>query len=573
MGGLPLLSFIILLPLLGSAFLLFIKGSEEVVRRNARWLALWISAINFILAIIIYVYFDPSKEGFQFVERYYWVNDVISFHLGIDGISMMFILLTSLLMPIAILASWETVQKRIKEYMAAFLFLEALLLGVFCALDLVLFYLFFEAVLIPMFLIIGIWGGDNRVYASFKFFFYTLLGSLLMLLAILAVYENSWTSDIVVLLDSDLPASMQYWLWLAFFASFAIKLPMWPFHTWLPDAHVEAPTAGSVILAAILLKLGGYGFVRFSLPILPVASAEFAPFVFVLSIIAIIYTSLVALVQEDIKKLIAYASIAHMGFVTMGIFTASSLGIHGGVFQMLSHGLISAGLFLSVGVLYDRLHTRNIAYFGGVVRSMPIFSVILMVFTLGNIGLPGTSGFIGEAMAIFAAFSHTIWVAAFAVIGVILSASYGLWLYDRVIFGEQHRDAIGQFSVLSIRELIMFAPLVLGVIGFGLYPKPIFNLIDPPINKIVERYNGKINAYKKSLDPNSPQTAPTKTLPKAVIPQEVPQATPPQAVPQAPNPIRRIPAPQQGSPQGGSPQTAPPQAAPPQTAPNEGIGQ
>ena len=494
MENLPLLPLIIFLPAVGALFLLSIQGSGEVINRNARYLALWTSMINFVLTLIVYSYFDPQQAGFQFVEKYQWVSEAITFHVGVDGISLAFVLLTALLVPLSILASWESITTRVKEYMAAFLLLETLLLGVFCSLDLVLFYLFFEGGLIPMFLIIGIWGGANRVYASFKFFLYTLLGSLLMLLAVLAIYEQAWTTDIVTLLAYDLPKEMQYWLWLAFFASFAVKLPMWPFHTWLPDAHVEAPTAGSVILAGVLLKLGGYGFLRFSLPMFPIASAEFAPWVFALSCIAIIYTSLVALAQEDIKKLIAYASVAHMGFVTIGLFTATPMGIHGGVFQMLSHGWLSAALFLSVGVLYDRMRTRDISSFGGVVRTMPVFSLALMVFTLGNIGLPGTSGFVGEVLALMAAFSTAIWVAVFAVIGVVLSAAYALWLYGRVIFGEQNREAVGRLPPLTRRETVVLAPLVIVVILFGIYPQPILRLTDPAITQIVERYNSQIAA-------------------------------------------------------------------------------
>ena len=497
MNNLPLLSLIVFLPAVGALFLLTIQGSGDVIARNARHLALWTSSIVFLLSLVLWALFDIEKDGFQFIERYPWVSEGIHFQIGVDGISLSFILLTTLLMPLAILASWKSITYRVKEYMAAFLFLETLMLGVFASLDLVLFYLFFEGGLIPMFLIIGIWGGPNRIYASFKFFLYTLLGSLLMLLAIIAIYEQAWTTDIIKLLDHKIPVDLQYWLWLAFFASFAVKLPMWPFHTWLPDAHVEAPTAGSVILAGILLKLGGYGFLRFSLPMFPVASAEFAPFVFALSVVAIIYTSLVALAQEDIKKLIAYSSVAHMGFVTIGIFTGLALGIHGGVFQMLSHGWLSAALFLSVGILYDRMRTRDIASFGGVVRTMPFFSLALMVFTLGNIGLPGTSGFVGEILAIFAAFSSAIWVAVLAVLGVILSAAYALRLYGRVIFGEQAQEAVGKLPPLTLREMVILIPLILTTIGFGVYPDPILRLIDKPIINIVEKYQQGVAVAKK----------------------------------------------------------------------------
>ena len=499
MENLPLLSLIVFLPALGALFLLTIQGSPDVIARNARYLAFWTSGIVFLLSLVLWATFDSTQDGFQFVEVYPWINDSIRFQIGVDGISLAFILLTTLLVPLAILASWESITERVKEYMAAFLFLETLMLGVFASLDLVLFYLFFEGGLIPMFLIIGIWGGANRVYASFKFFLYTLLGSLLMLLAIIALYEQAWTTDIIKLLEYKVPTDLQYWLWLAFFASFAVKLPMWPFHTWLPDAHVQAPTAGSVVLAGVLLKLGGYGFLRFSLPMFPVASAEFAPFVFALSAIAIVYTSLVALAQDDIKKLIAYSSVAHMGFVTIGIFTGLAIGIHGGVFQMLSHGWLSGALFLCVGFLYDRMRTRDIAAFGGVVRTMPFFSLALMIFILGNIGLPGTSGFVGEIMALLAAFSTAIWVAAVAVLGVILSAAYALWLYGRVIFGEQAHEAIAKMPPLTLREVAILLPLILATIGFGLYPNPILSLTDKPVAKIVKKYTSEVKAHRAQL--------------------------------------------------------------------------
>lgn len=496
MDNLPLLSLILFLPALGGLFLLTIQGTGEVVARNARHLALWTSGLVFLLSLVLWALFDVEQGGFQFVERYPWVNDAINFQIGVDGISLVFILLTTLLMPLAILASWESITVRTKEYMALFLFLETLMLGVFASLDLVLFYLFFEGGLIPMFLIIGIWGGPNRVYASFKFFLYTLLGSIFMLLAIIFIYEQAWTTDIIKLQEHVLPTELQHWLWLAFFASFAVKLPMWPFHTWLPDAHVEAPTAGSVILAGILLKLGGYGFLRFSLPMMPVASETFAPYVFGLSVIAIIYTSLVALAQEDIKKLIAYSSVAHMGFVTIGIFTGLAIGVNGAVFQMVSHGWLSAALFLCVGILYDRLHTRDIAAFGGIVRTMPFFSLALMIFTLGNIGLPGTSGFVGEIMVLFAALSVAIWVGALAVLGVILSAAYALWLYRRVIFGEQSRASVGKLPPLTLREIIILVPLIFTTIGFGVYPDAILRLTDKPVTKIVQKYQEEVKADK-----------------------------------------------------------------------------
>ena len=402
--------------------ILLLRGDDEAAKNNARWIALWATLIDFALSIWAWMHFDPSQAGFQLVERHVWFSEAIAYKLGVDGISMPFVLLTAFLMPICIVASWRSIEKRVGEYMIAFLVLETLMIGVFVALDLVLFYLFFEGGLIPMFLIIGVWGGKNRVYAAFKFFLYTLIGSLLMLLAIMAMYWTVGTTDIVTLLHTSFPASMQKWLWLAFFASFAVKMPMWPVHTWLPDAHVEAPTAGSVILAGILLKMGGYGFIRFSLPMFPDASVYFAPLIYALSVIAIVYTSLVALVQEDMKKLIAYSSVAHMGFVTMGLFTANAQGVEGAVYQMVSHGLVSAALFLCVGVVYDRMHTREIAAYGGLVQRMPLYAFGFMVFTLANVGLPGTSGFIGEFLTLIGAFQADHWVAFFATTGTILSA-------------------------------------------------------------------------------------------------------------------------------------------------------
>ncbi|PPC82391.1 MAG: NADH-quinone oxidoreductase subunit M, partial [Hyphomicrobium sp.] len=422
-----ILSVVTFLPLVGAALIAFLNRDAD---GNARWIALWTTVITFLISLLIWWNFDKTSAGFQFVEEYAWLGP-LKYKMGVDGISMLFVILTTFLMPLCILASWESVETRVKEYMIAFLVLETLMLGVFCALDIVLFYLFFEGGLIPMFLIIGVWGGKRRVYASFKFFLYTLLGSVLMLLAMMAMYWHAGTTDIPTLLATTFPADMQFWLWLAFFASFAVKMPMWPVHTWLPDAHVEAPTGGSVILAAILLKMGGYGFLRFSLPMFPLASEQLAPLVFTLSIVAIIYTSLVALVQEDIKKLIAYSSVAHMGFVTMGIFTASQQGIDGAIFQMLSHGIVSAALFLCVGVVYDRMHTREIAAYGGLVERMPKYAFAFMVFTMANVGLPGTSGFVGEFLTLMAAFKANTWVALLATTGVVLSAAYALWLYRR----------------------------------------------------------------------------------------------------------------------------------------------
>ena len=483
----PVLSVITFLPLLGVVAILLAKGEDEAANKYARYAALWTTVVTFLVSLLIPFNFISAESGFQFVELHEWMGGYAKYHLGVDGISMPLIILTTFLMPICIVASWY-VDKRVKEYMIAFLVLETLMIGVFCSLDIVLFYVFFEAGLIPMFLIIGIWGGARRVYASFKFFLYTLLGSVLMLLAIIAMYWHAGTTDIVVLLSNPktFPPEMQTWLWLAFFASFAVKMPMWPVHTWLPDAHVEAPTAGSVILAAILLKMGGYGFLRFSLPMFPDASLYFQNFVYVLSVVAIVYTSLVALVQEDMKKLIAYSSVAHMGFVTMGIFSMTRQGIDGAVFQMISHGLVSGALFLCVGVVYDRMHTREISAYSGLANRMPLYAAVFMLFTMANVGLPGTSGFVGEFMTLLGTFGSNTWVAFVATSGVILSACYALWLYRRVVFGVFDKPALAWMPDMTRREFGMLLPLIVLTIYFGIYPAPILDTIGASVENLLK---------------------------------------------------------------------------------------
>ncbi|MGH6943220.1 MAG: NADH-quinone oxidoreductase subunit M [Geminicoccaceae bacterium] len=467
----PLLSLVIFLPLAGAGFILLIRGEPEVVAQNARSVALWTAAITFLLSLLIWANFDPSVAGFQLVEKAEWFAGFnINYHVGIDGISLFLVLLSTLTTLVCVVISWESVQYRVKEYMVAFLVMETFMVGVFCALDLVLFYLFFEGILIPMFLIIGIWGGPRRVYSAFKFFLYTLLGSVLFLVAILVMYLHEGTTDIPTLMTAHYAPALQKWLWLAMFASFAVKVPMWPFHTWLPDAHVEAPTAGSVVLAGILLKLGGYGFLRFSLPMLPDASAYFTPLIYALSIVAIIYTSLVALMQTDMKKLIAYSSVAHMGIVTIGIFTLNPLGIQGSVIQMLSHGLVSAALFMVVGVVYDRIHSREIASYGGLAERMPLYATVFMLFMLASVGLPGTSGFVGEILVIIGVFQVNSWVAALAATGMILGVAYMLWLYRRVIFGALVQEHLKLIRDLRPNEIAAFAPLAVLVLLMGIYP-------------------------------------------------------------------------------------------------------
>lgn len=499
MFGFGILTGLLVLPLVGAAFILAQRGDQASVDSNARYAALATTIATFVLALVAWSRFDAANPGFQMVEAHGWVSDAIKFKLGVDGFSFPFIVLTAFLMPFCILASWQSVTKRVREYMVAFLILETLMIGVFAALDLVLFYLFFEAGLIPMFLIIGIWGGKRRVYASYKFFLYTLLGSVLMLLALMAMYWNAGTTDIPTLLAHKFPSGMQTWLWLAFFASFAVKMPMWPVHTWLPDAHVEAPTAGSVVLAAILLKMGGYGFIRFSIPMFPEASQYFAPFVFALSVVAIVYTSLVALMQEDIKKLIAYSSVAHMGFVTMGLFTLTPQGIQGAMFQMVSHGLVSGALFLCVGVVYDRMHTREIAAYGGLVNRMPVYAVIFMVFTMANVGLPGTAGFVGEFLTLMGAFKANSWVAFIATSGVILSAAYALWLYRRVMFGELVKPELKGIADLDRREMAILIPLVLLTVWYGIRPGTILDAFAAPTEALIRNYQAALTAAKTAM--------------------------------------------------------------------------
>jgi NADH-quinone oxidoreductase subunit M len=496
MASWPVLSLTTFLPLVGVAFIMLLRGDDDAAKRNARWAALWTTLATFAVSLVLIWRFDPSSAEFQFEEKVRWLGGYSAYHMGIDGISLPFVILTTALMPLCIAASWQAIETRVKEYMIAFLVLEVLMVGTFTALDLVLFYLFFEGGLIPMFLIIGVWGGPRRVYASFKFFLYTLLGSVLMLLAIMAMYWDAGTTDIPALMRHGFPLGLQQWAWLAFFASFAVKMPMWPVHTWLPDAHVEAPTAGSVILAAILLKMGGYGFLRFSLPMFPSASHDFAPLIFTLSVIAIIYTSLVALMQDDVKKLIAYSSVAHMGFVTMGIFAVTAQGVSGGIFQMVSHGIVSGALFLCVGVIYDRMHTREIAAYGGLVNRMPLYAAAFMVFTLANVGLPGTSGFIGEFLTLIGTFRVNIPVATFATLGVILSAAYALWLYRKIIFGVLDKPKLAAITDLSYREVAIMAPLVILTIAFGFFPAPVLDISTASVTALIENYHHALGAAK-----------------------------------------------------------------------------
>jgi len=489
MSDWPLLSMIIFLPVVGAVFILFIGGDDkELVARQARIVALWTSLITLVLAVLLWIGFENGTASFQFVERLDWLPDFgISYYLGVDGISMLFVVLAAFLTPICVLASWEAITERVKEYMIAFLLLECMMIGVFCVLDMVLFYVFFEGMLIPMFLIIGAWGGPRRVYAAFKFFLYTLAGSVLFLIAILTMYLVGGTSEIPLLMEFDFDIGLQRWLWLALFASFAVKVPMWPVHTWLPDAHVEAPTAGSVILAGVLLKMGAYGFLRFSLPMLPDATAYFTPLIFTLSVVAVIYTSLVALMQEDMKKLIAYSSVAHMGFVTIGIFTLTTQGVEGGLMVMLSHGIVSSALFLCVGVVYDRMHSRLIGSYGGLVHRMPRYALVFLIFALASVGLPGTSGFIGELLVLVGVFQVNTWVATLAATGVVLGAAYMLWLYRRVIFGALTKEELKGILDLSPREIAIFAPLVAIVFWMGIYPNAFLDVMHASVANLIEQ--------------------------------------------------------------------------------------
>ena len=495
-AGFPILSLLTWLPLVGVVFIMTVRGTEDVVARNARFAALWTSLIVFLLSLKLWFGFDTAEPGYQFSEHVAWLPDFkVDYRMGVDGISVLFVLLSTALTPICILASWEAIQTRVREYMIAFLVLETMMVGMFCAQDFIVFYMFFEGVLIPMFLIIGIWGGARRVYASIKFFLYTLTGSILMLLALLAVWYTAGTTDISVITQTQYSGQMQFWLFLAFLASFAVKVPMWPVHTWLPDAHVEAPTAGSVILAGVLLKMGAYGFIRFSVPMLPQASAQFAPLMFALGVIAVIYTSLVALAQTDMKKLIAYSSVAHMGVVVIGIFTFNAQGIQGALFQMLSHGVVSAALFLCVGVVYDRIHTRDIDRYGGLAQRMPAYAVVFMLFTMASIGLPGTAGFVGEFLVLVGAFEVNFWVSLLGSMGMILGAGYMLWLYRRVIFGTITKDDLRSILDLSPREIGVFAPLVLLTLWMGIYPSSFTSFFDATVHAMVEQHAAAMSAH------------------------------------------------------------------------------
>ncbi len=496
--GYPLLSILTFLPLVGVAIILSVRGDEATMAANARWTALWTSLVVFVLSLVLWQKFDRSFAGFQFVESVAWMPEVgLNYKMGVDGISVLFVLLSTALTPLCILASWESITTRVRDYMVAFLVLETMMIGSFCALDFLVFYMFFEGVLIPMYLIIGIWGGARRVYSAFKFFLYTLVGSLLMLLAILAMWNHAGTTDIATLMLAHFPAGMQTWLFLAFFASFAVKVPMWPVHTWLPDAHVEAPTAGSVILAGVLLKMGAYGFLRFSVPMLPLAAEQFAPFIYALSVVAVIYTSLVAFAQTDMKKLIAYSSVAHMAIVTIGIFTFNAQGISGALFQMLSHGVVAGALFLCVGVVYDRIHTREIARYGGLAQRMPAYALAFMLFTMASIGLPGTAGFAGEALVLIGSFKINIWLALLGGTGMILGAVYMLYLYRRIIFGVLNKPDLMNILDLNPREILIFAPLVILTLWMGVYPTSFTSFFDATVATLVDHHQAALAATTK----------------------------------------------------------------------------
>ena len=488
----PILSSLILLPTIGSLFLFFSKDKPNN-NQTIKYVALFTSIVNFLISIYLWYQFDPTTSDFQFVEDRQWIKGFINYKVGIDGISILFIVLTTFITPLCILSVNNTVKNRLRDFLIAILIMESFMIGVFCALDLVIFYLFFEAGLIPMFLIIGIWGGPRRVYSAFKFFLYTLLGSVLMLVAIISIYWINGTTDVVKLYEIGIDTKYQNLLWLAFFSSFAVKTPMWPVHTWLPDAHVEAPTAGSVLLAAILLKMAGYGFIRFSLGLFPEASETFTPLIYTLSVIAIIFTSLIALMQEDMKKLIAYSSVAHMGFVTLGIFTIQQQGIEGSIIQMISHGLVSAALFLCVGVVYDRMHSRLISTYGGIVTIVPKYAVLFMIFTLAALGLPGTSGFIGEFLILMGAFKDNFLVAVLASLGVILGAAYMLWLYKRVVFGKLVNEDLKQLTDLNKSEIVILISLAIPTLFFGFYPEPLMNTIEVSVKNLIDMYNLNIN--------------------------------------------------------------------------------
>ena len=484
----PILSSLILLPIIGALFLFFSRsGNENNI--TLKYVALFTSAVNFFISIYLWISFDTSTSDFQFVEDRIWIEGLVNYKIGVDGISILFFILTTFITPLCIISVNNSIKKRLSEFLIAVLIMESFMIGVFCSLDLVVFYLFFEAGLIPMFLIIGIWGGERRVYSAFKFFLYTLLGSVLMLVAIISIYWITGTTDVVKLYSLGIDEKYQNLLWLAFFSSFAVKTPMWPVHTWLPDAHVEAPTAGSVLLAAILLKMAGYGFIRFSLGLFPIASEIFTPLIYTLSLIAIIFTSFIALMQDDMKKLIAYSSVAHMGFVTVGIFTNQQQGIEGSIIQMISHGLVSASLFLSVGVVYDRMHSRLISTYGGIVNVVPKYSVLFMIFVLGSLGLPGTSGFVGEFLILMGAFKDNILVAVIASIGVILGAAYILWLYKRVIFGKLVNQDLKKMFDLNKSELFILSCLALPIIFFGFYPQPLINTIEVSVSDLIKMYD------------------------------------------------------------------------------------